>query len=552
MNHRNLRVETLEDRVLLAVTAGGIGPCAARPAATESAEWVVETAEDTTGGSALSLRDALELAKSGDTVKFMDQLSGTTIKLSGRQLTVPAGVTIDASGLSGGITIDANRQSRVFSINGGTETHPAVLKGLTITGGENYGEGGGIYVTGTAKLINCVITGNTNTYFSESHGYGGGIYSSQGTLTLTGCVVSDNETSYNGGGLCNDGGTISLVSCTVTGNSARFGAGVYNCGEMSMVNCLVTGNFANNYGGGVYSLLDTALIVSCTIADNTAFSSGGGIYQASSEPLTIRNSIVVNNSIDKIRGKVNGVNVISNYIGWDFETDCIDYRSGQPLFTDSRAGDYTLTEGSIAIDKGNNAYVETDEDLAGSPRIIGRAVDIGAYEYMNTEQLGAPAILTGEKGVYVSYGANRHRITWNEIENASGYELAYSADGGKNWVSVETAETGAVVTDLTYGTEVVYRVRALGEGRYVNSEWSAEKSFRVCPMDMNGDGDVGPGDRAMLAFCWLSSVGDDEYIPAADIDGDGDIGPGDRAMLIANWLLDSDDPELVYPKSKLN
>ncbi|MBQ3387635.1 MAG: hypothetical protein IJG60_00305 [Thermoguttaceae bacterium] len=544
MNHRNLRVETLEDRVLLAVTAGGIGPCAARPAATESVQWWVETAEDTDGGSALSLRDALARAVSGDTVKFMDRLSGTTIRLSGRQLTVPAGVTIDASDLSGGITIDANRQSRVFLINGGTETHPAVLKGLTITGGENYGEGGGIYVTGTAELINCTVTGNTNTYISEDQGYGGGIYCYQGSLTLTGCVITDNAVSYNGGGVCNHGGTLSLAGCTVSGNSARYGAGVYNCGEMSMVNCLVTGNFANNYGGGVYSLLDEALIVSCTIADNTAFSSGGGIYQASSKSLTIRNSIVVNNSIDKIRGKVNGVNVISNYIGWDFETDCIDYRSGQPLFTDSRAGDYTLTENSIAVDAGNNAYVLTDEDLAGSPRIIGRAVDIGAYEYMNT----APAILTGEEGVYVSYGANRHRITWTETKNASGYELAYSADGGKNWVSVETAETGAVVTDLTYGTEVVYRVRALGEGRYVNSGWSAEKSFWVCPMDINGNGDVDPGDRVLLAACWLSSVGEDGYIPAADINGDGDIGPGDRAMLIANWLLDSDDPDLVYPQ----
>ena len=54
-----------------------------------------------------------------------------------------------------------------------------------------------------------------------------------------------------------------------------------------------------------------------------------------------------------------------------------------------------------------------------------------------------------------------------------------------------------------------YRVRALGTGSYANSDWSAVKTFNVCPMDINNDGDVGGLDRNILAVSWGSEEGDD-------------------------------------------
>ncbi len=157
-------------------------------------------------------------------------------------------------------------------------------------------------------------------------------------------------------------------------------------------------------------------------------------------------------------------------------------------------------------------------------------------------------ISTGSANVHVSYGANRHQITWGAVENASGYELAYSTDGAA-WTAVEAADTSAVVTGLTYGADVAYRVRALGEGSYADSDWSDTKTFNVCPMDINGDGDISGGDRTYLAKAWLSEEGDDAYQYACDINADGDISNGDRTYLSSNWLAESGDDDLTYPQA---
>ena len=54
------------------------------------------------------------------------------------------------------------------------------------------------------------------------------------------------------------------------------------------------------------------------------------------------------------------------------------YSATQPLFVGG--GDYGLTQGSQALNKGDDAFVTVTTDLAGAPRIIGAAVDLGAYE----------------------------------------------------------------------------------------------------------------------------------------------------------------------------
>lgn len=164
--------------------------------------------------------------------------------------------------------------------------------------------------------------------------------------------------------------------------------------------------------------------------------------------------------------------------------------------------------------------------------------------------LDSPAILTGAGNYYVSYGANRHKIVWSDIENASGYELSYSADGGSTWTTVAADETDALVQGLPYGAVIQYRVRALGTGIYTNSPWSAVSAFNVCPMDINGDGDISGGDRVILADSWLSGEGEAKYRYYADIDGNGDVSGADRSFLAVNWLDESGDDDLVYPPAK--
>ncbi|MBO7725758.1 MAG: hypothetical protein J6S40_04765, partial [Thermoguttaceae bacterium] len=184
---RKLRLESLEERTLLAVMAGGIERASQLAAPTEASTWLVNTTDDPTSwytsDNILSLREAIDIAAEGDTILFDASLSGQMIVLAGGELTVDKGISIDATDI-GGITIDANGQSRVFCVSGGDETSPVELIGLTITGGNNS-YGGGIYNDGTLTITNSTISGNTASYD------GGGIYNIA-TLTLTNTIISLN------------------------------------------------------------------------------------------------------------------------------------------------------------------------------------------------------------------------------------------------------------------------------------------------------------------------------------------------------------------------
>ncbi|MBO7725756.1 MAG: hypothetical protein J6S40_04755, partial [Thermoguttaceae bacterium] len=99
------------------------------------------------------------------------------------------------------------------------------------------------------------------------------------------------------------------------------------------------------------------------------------------------------------------------------------------------------------------------------------------------------------------------------------------------------------------GADVAYRVRALGTGSYTDSAWSGTKTFNVCPMDVNGDGDISGGDRSIVALMWLAEDGDDNYQSYADINGDGEISNTDRPFIGGNWTKEAGDADLLYPRA---
>jgi hypothetical protein len=439
--------------------------------------------------------------------------------------------------------------------------------------GCSYSYGGGIYNRAGNLIINSSsIEENRVSSYSfaslpYSYTYAGGIYSGSNTTVLFNTKIcgniiesictstSDDVYSYayayaRGGGVVNGSGNLSLYNCLISNNNVicscvkdqsaqysslystrySFGAGFYNgSGTLTLTNCTVVKNSSqdtsNSYGLGIYNYSGTSRFFN-TIIQNTVYCNKGSLY---------------------------AYNSLSNYKSWTESLDCLVYNSSQPLFSDIENGDYSLTEGSQAINMGNNIFNNQEQDIDGNKRIIGGIVDIGAYEYQGaipSEQLATPTILTGNNGVYSSYGANRHQIRWNAVENAVGYELTYTSDNRDGWTSVITTETSAVITGLTYGDEVSYRVRALGEGSYSDSEWSEGKTFTVCPMDINNDGDIGGIDRVILAQSWLAEEGDDDYIPAADINGNGDVGGIDRAFLANNWLNEVGVDDMIYPSPK--
>ena len=246
----------------------------------ETRSTVVTTADDVYDiyDGEISLREALDNARSGDTVSFADSLKGKTISLDPKrgELTIKKSITVDASNLwdaetaAPGLTINGQGNSGILSLNQGLEVE---FNGITLTNGHSD-SGGAIYCGSSAlALNNCVVANNIADVD------GGGVYvASGGSLVATNCVFRDNEAEY-GGGVCSFGET-TLDNCTVANNAAGdFGGGVYVDAlvSFSATNCVFRDNEAISYGGGVCASGDVA-IVNCLFENNTTGKFGGAIY----------------------------------------------------------------------------------------------------------------------------------------------------------------------------------------------------------------------------------------------------------------------------------
>ncbi len=278
-----------------------------------STNWDAE--DGNFGPGNLSLREALTATNANpgtDTITFRNTLNNKTIVLRGGELVVAGDTTITGPGASL-LTISGNAISRIFFV-----TATATISGLTITGGNGAGMesgvGGGIYNSGTLTLTNLVIAQNA--------GYiGGGIWHSGEYLSLTGTVISGNESTSRGGGLAvgvtsSSGAVIidsivsenasiygggiyvdgvipvNITNSTISGNLATWGGGLCG-GWLSLMNSTVSGNNASYSGGGIYTYVECTLTNSALIG-NSAELNGGGI--SSGAALTLSNSTVSGNS----------------------------------------------------------------------------------------------------------------------------------------------------------------------------------------------------------------------------------------------------------------
>ncbi len=80
-----------------------------------------------------------------------------------------------------------------------------------------------------------------------------------------------------------------------------------------------------------------------------------------------------------------------------------------------------------------------------------------------------------------------------------------------------TSETTYVVSGLTYGEKVYYKVR--GTSGDFSSEWSALSSLVVCPMDINGDRIISSLDFTAFSLAMNSRHGDSRWDARCDVDG---------------------------------
>jgi PKD repeat protein len=258
-------------------------------------------------------------------------------------------------------------------------TNGAVLMGFTLTNGatrtagDNLKEnsGGAVWSELSGMVSNCVIAGNASSV------WGGGAIGGD----LVSCAIHENSTPYDGGGAY----YCSLSHCALSGNAAFYGGGAASYSVLNQ--CVVNANSTGINGGGA----EGSTLNNCLISDNTAKGNGGGAYES-----TLNNCTIAGNSASSGGGayesQLNNCIVLNNSANFDSYctltyccTSPLPNGPGNfianPLFVNPAGGDYRLQAGSPCINAGNNANAVGTTDLDGRPRIVGGAVDIGAYEY---------------------------------------------------------------------------------------------------------------------------------------------------------------------------
>ena len=143
--------------IIIVAAFAGLALAAVQPAHADTI-----TVTNTNDAGAGSLRDAIAVAASGDTVTFAAPLFDTpqVIDING-QLEIAKNLTITGRGANL-LTIRnvaaPSTTSRVFVVSAGFTVE---LSGMTVTGGNVTGDGGGIFNGGTLTLRFVHVTGNT-------------------------------------------------------------------------------------------------------------------------------------------------------------------------------------------------------------------------------------------------------------------------------------------------------------------------------------------------------------------------------------------------------
>ena len=339
----------------------------------------------------------------------------------------------------------------------------ADLRDVTFESNGAQYQGGAAFVAGTARFVSSTFTGNTaylggavaaGGFFggsdaeialvratlvgNQASGFGGAVYVGNVNLTLVGSFVQANTAGTAGGGVAAEGGSLEVFSTAVLGNVAS----------------------ADN-GGGLWLSGGSALLSTTTVAGNTADGSGGGAFVSGT--LAVRNSVFganeARNGVDEIAAVSGEATVFLTRVAVEGgvpsgpEVSDGGGNLGVVGFAAPLAGDYRLGAGSPALDAGNAASLPLDEfdldgdgdtterlplDAAGGPRVVGAALDLGAFEgaQPNAAPTAEADVAETEEETAVTLNVldndtdlNGDALTLVAVDAPVGGTVAFEADG---------------------------------------------------------------------------------------------------------------------------
>ncbi len=316
----------------------------------------------------------------------------------------------------------------------------------------HLGRGGGIYNYGASQPLieDCTFVGNKGVGGGSTESMGAGIANAvNGPITITRCRFEGNRVDpfyaqgdyiTRGAGIHHFSGTLTVDGCVFTDNFAHAGAGLFTWDETTVVNSIFMNNVVvsypvqppiedGGYGGAIASTsaqADTTTLINCVLANNHA-GEAGGAFSGWNHNTVIRNSILWGNTatgeeVPTVGAQFKGsADVLYSCVEGLLETipgedppnpdDFPGSIDADPLLVNVAGYDVRVAAGSPCIDAGDNdavpAWLATDyaggarfvDDPAapdtGNPGTAGPpVVDMGAFEYGVPGGAAVPAVST--------------------------------------------------------------------------------------------------------------------------------------------------------------
>lgn len=231
------------------------------------------------------------------------------------------------------------------------------------------GNGGGI-VTGCNSVIDkCTIEGNSSAGNFNPSGGGIGYYTPFLLVTpvipkVHNSIIRDNTAGKYGGAIHCFALSPQIKNTLIENNTAADGGAIYNVGwsqasKPLLVNCTVYGNAATDANAHIVTNKDSC---ATTIHNGILYGNNGEVTNNAATQITY--SIVQGATVYPGMGNSNA----------------------DPMFYNAGAGNFVLQGSSPGMNNGSNAAyglvgnINTDMDLAGSPRLYDGTIDMGAFE----------------------------------------------------------------------------------------------------------------------------------------------------------------------------
>ncbi len=378
------------------------------------------------------------------------------------------------------VTEDGYHGGGVYSGDGAV-----TISGSTISGNTVDGDAGGLYnFSGALSITNTTISNNRAGYS------GAGIFNYAGELTIANSTVSDNSSLYgDGGGVSNGTGSFTLTRSTISGNSSvTDGGGVSNnSGQFNAIESTLSNNTSGGDGGAIATLSGGVTLTNSTVSGNAANVRGGGV-QSDSAAVRLVNSTMTLNSANIEGG---GINVTAN-----------DNGESILIHNSIVAGNTSALAPDFAVPANAAMNLDVRSSLIGnnSQTTLAAGLPDGNGNFVGTP---SSPLLAGVGPLAANGGPTETHALQNGL----------AVDGGNNALALNFGPDGAPGggDDVALGSD-----QRGGLFSRSNGPTTDIGSFEIQPpptliVDSNADvvnGNFSPGDRSLRELIELANAGD--------------------------------------------